>query len=511
VSLPRGGIGRGWRALGTLRVRLTLWYVGLLALILLAFCAVLYVSLERTLHAEIDSTLEAQYQRMVTSIRFGARTPPPDLRDVILRRRPPIAGTAVAFYDPSGEVLLFGETWEELPDLADVRAGAVGGARDLRTIVAADGEPWRVLTGPVQRDGRLPAVIQVARSERDVRAALGHLLFEMAVAIPLTLCLAVAVGLFLAGRALDPIDRITRTADQIGAENLSRRLDLPANDDEVGRLAATFDRMLDRLERAFRRQRQFAADASHELRTPLAMLTTQAELALERRRTPAEYQQALTSVRDDARRMGQLLGELLTLARADAGEESLSIEPLDLADLAADVVAAMEPLAQGRGVTLRHPPAGSIIVRADQTRLTQLVINLVDNGLKYTPAGGTVTVSTERADGWAALRVADTGHGIAREHLPHVFERFYRVDEARARAEGGAGLGLAISRWIAEAHGGTIGVESEPGRGTTFIVRLPLASSSSADEPRPDDGRPGARRDPEPSGDRAPEPVSSPW
>jgi heavy metal sensor kinase len=302
----------------------------------------------------------------------------------------------------------------------------------------------------------------------------------MALAIPLTLLLAVAVGLFLAGRALDPIDRITRTADQIGAENLSRRLDLPPSADEVGRLAATFDRMLDRLDRAFRRQRQFTADASHELRTPLAMLISQAEVALGRRRTASEYQRVLAGVRDDARRMDQLLGELLTLARADAGQELLMREPLDLGDLTTDVVAAMEPLARARGVELRLGPIEAVEVQGDQTRLTQLLVNLVDNGLKYTPAGGPVTVSVERQDGTAVIQVADGGVGIASEHLPHVFERFYRVDAARSRAEGGAGLGLTIGRWIAEAHGGTIRADSELGRGSTFTVHLPLAIEDSS-------------------------------
>ena len=472
----RARLYRGWRALGTLRVRLTLWYVALLALILVAFSAFLYLSLDRTLDREIERSLEAQARRLTAPLEAFGAPPQPDGRGALPRFRPPIAGTVVALYGPTGDDLLFGDSWGGLPVLAAARGIAAAGVRDVRTIVLDDGEPWRVLTRPVDRDGRRLAVVQVARSEGDAQATLGHLLVGMALAIPLTLLLAVAVGLFLAGRALDPIDRITRTADQIGAENLSRRLDLPPSADEVGRLAATFDRMLDRLDRAFRRQRQFTADASHELRTPLAMLISQAEVALGRRRTASEYQRVLAGVRDDARRMDQLLGELLTLARADAGQELLMREPLDLGDLTTDVVAAMEPLARARGVELRLGSIEAVEIQADQTRLTQLLVNLIDNGLKYTPAGGTVTVSVERQDGTAVTQVADGGVGIASEHLPHVFERFYRVDAARTRAEGGAGLGLTIGRWIAEAHGGTIRAESELGRGSTFTVHLPLVT-----------------------------------
>jgi heavy metal sensor kinase len=325
-------------------------------------------------------------------------------------------------------------------------------------------------------DGGRMGVLEIARPEREVRAALSQLIVLMAIAIPLLLLIAVVGGLFLAGRALDPIDRITRAAQSIGAEDLSRRLDLHPSPDEVGRLATTFDRMLDRLDRAFRRQQQFTADASHELRTPLALLTSQVDVALERPRRPAEYRQSLASIREDATRMGQLLSELLTLARADAGQESLSREPLALDLLVDDVVATLTPLAETRGAHLEHQPDASepVMIAGHQTRLTQLVVNLVDNALKYTLAGGTVTVTVGQEGGQATLRVSDTGIGIAPEHLPHLFERFYRIDQARTRTAGGTGLGLALAEWIVHAHGGEIGVASQPGHGTVFTVRLPL-------------------------------------
>jgi heavy metal sensor kinase len=307
-----------------------------------------------------------------------------------------------------------------------------------------------------------------------VDATLRQLALLLAVAVPFTLLVASVGGLFLAGRALDPIDRITRAAAAISADDLSRRLNFRGSRDEIGRLASTFDRMLDRLDRAFRRQRQFTADASHELRTPLTMLASQIDVALERKRTPAEYEELLRSLREDAARMTQLVSELLTLARADAGQQLLTKENLDLSDLVGSVVPAMQPLAAQRGLQLTEDIQAHPSVSGDQTRLTQLLINLVDNALRYTPEGGTVKVSVGRDQEWAVLRVHDTGVGIAAEHLPHLFERFYRADPARARADGGSGLGLAIAQWVSQAHGGQISVDSELGRGSTFSVRLPL-------------------------------------
>jgi heavy metal sensor kinase len=336
-----------------------------------------------------------------------------------------------------------------------------------------------VLTSPVTENGIQIGILQVGRPVAEVDATLRQLALLLAVAVPFTLLVASAGGLFLAGRALDPIDRITRAAAAIGADDLSRRLNFRGTRDEIGRLAATFDRMLDRLDQAFRRQRQFTADASHELRTPLTMLASQIDVALERKRSSAEYERLLRSLREDAARMTQLVSELLTLARADAGQQVLTREELDLSELVRSVVPAMQPLAVQRGLRLTEDIQAVATVSGDQTRLTQLVINLVDNALRYTPQGGTVSVSVGSDREWAVLRVHDTGVGIAAEHLPHLFERFYRADPARARADGGAGLGLAIAQWVTQAHGGQISVDSELGRGSTFTVRLPLVRVAS--------------------------------
>jgi heavy metal sensor kinase len=294
--------------------------------------------------------------------------------------------------------------------------------------------------------------------------------------------LAIAGGLFLAGRALDPIDRITRTAARIGAErDLRRRVGLPHTGDEVGRLAATFDAMLEQLERAFERERQFTADVAHELRTPLAALISQADVALSRRRSAEAYRQALEAIQRDSTRLAQLVEQMLQVARADAGQQPLVFERLDLGQLAVEVVRSLEPLAAERGVCLETAAGEAVWVRGDQVQLAQALTDLVDNGIRYVQTGGQVYVAVRGVVGVAEVRVADTGPGITAEHLPRLFDRFYRADASRAHQGGGAGLGLAICRWIIEAHGGQIAVQSELGRGTTFTVHLPLATPDSSD------------------------------
>jgi len=334
--------------------------------------------------------------------------------------------------------------------------------------------------------GHVVGVVQAAQSLDVVHAQINRLLALLLLATPALLLVATGGGVFLAGRALAPIDRITRTARAIGAGNLAGRLGLVPRTDEVGRLAATFDQMLDRLERAFAQQRRFAADASHELRTPLTIIKGDLDVVRRRPRSRAEYEAAIDRVDEEVTRLGALMEDLLTLARADSGQAELAREFVYFDALVDDVVARLRRLAEAGGLALETRLARDVAVVGDAARLRQMALNLVSNAVKYTPAEGRVRVTLTGQDGWARLEVADTGIGIAPADLPHVFDRFFRADEARARTEGGTGLGLAIARWTVEAHGGRLTVASQPGKGSVFTVLLPLAL---LDEPA--DGAPG--------------------
>jgi signal transduction histidine kinase len=299
-----------------------------------------------------------------------------------------------------------------------------------------------------------------------------------------TLLAVAAGGYWLAGRAMRPVQAITRAARDIGETDLSRRLNLP-NRDELGELAATFDTMLGRLDEAFRRQRQFTNDASHELRTPLTVVELELDRAMGRPGLPPEHLEALAAIRAEGAYMTRLVNDLLTLARAEAGQAPLNPQPLDLSDLVLEVVERLLPLARRQGIEIVVGDLPPLPVSGDALYLTQMLSNLIENAVKYSAGhahsitidGGQSDVRQQRRV-W--VRVADSGPGIPAEHLPNLFDRFYRVDQMRAEqddaADGvlrGSGLGLSIVRWAARAHGGDVRVESVVGRGSVFEVWLP--------------------------------------
>ncbi|HET7133102.1 MAG TPA: ATP-binding protein, partial [Gammaproteobacteria bacterium] len=283
-------------------------------------------------------------------------------------------------------------------------------------------------------------------------------------------------GYWMSRRALAPVDRITQTARLIGADNLSQRLHVAASGDELERLAQTLNEMIARLEDAFQRITRFTADASHELRTPLALMRTTAEVAL--RAPPAAHEEraALEQIVAEIERTSQIVENLLLMARADAGVAELRKHAVNAVDAVRDACSEATMLARVKGLALKaRLPDEPLAVHGDGDALRRLFLILLDNAVKYTPTPGTIEVSIGRDRGVVCAAVRDTGVGIPPEHLPHVFERFYRVDRARSRAEGGAGLGLAIGRWIAEAHGGSLRAESVERCGSTFYVELPPA------------------------------------
>ena len=318
------------------------------------------------------------------------------------------------------------------------------------------------------------AAVRVGMSQMGLDKTLSNFLLIMTALFPLALALAGGGGWFLAHRALLPVDRMTRAARTIGAGRLSARIELTGANDELDRLAETLNGMLTRLEAAFTEMRQFTADASHELQTPLTILRGEIEIALRSMRSPEEYVDVMRSALEEIERISLLVEGLLLLARSDAGVLKMDCKSLDLMTLLEDVLSQLSPLARVKAVLLTLGEIEPLEVSGDMVHLRRLLFNLVDNAIKYTPSGGTVKVSIGRSSEWAHLIVSDTGTGIGPEERQKVFQRFYRSPEARTGAQGGSGLGLAIAKSIAEAHGGKVELESEPGKGSTFSVYLPL-------------------------------------
>jgi heavy metal sensor kinase len=297
--------------------------------------------------------------------------------------------------------------------------------------------------------------------------------------LPLLVCLAALLGYWLSGRSLAPVNRIIETAEHIGVESLSQRLEVPRARDELRRLTQAINAMLDRIERSFQRITQFTADASHDLRTPLSIIRTSAELSLRRPRDGEDYRETLRNILQTSIETSALLENLLTLARADAGAAGLEMHPLELGAHVRKAKERAEVLSSEKDLELvLNVPAAPVWVRADALAIDRLLLILVDNAVKYTPAGGRCEIELARADQHAAITVRDTGNGIAESDLGSIFDRFTRADRARSRNIPGAGLGLAIARWITDMHGGTIAARSELGVGSAFQVRLPVLTGA---------------------------------
>jgi len=320
--------------------------------------------------------------------------------------------------------------------------------------------------------------VVAASSIRSTEVAIRELLGTMLVVAPLLVIASVGLSYVIAGHALRPVDRIIDEVQAISdGRSLHRRLPLEASNDEIARLVVTLNEMIERLEKSFGALRRFTADASHELKTPLAVLRADVERAMNANVSRGERLVALEEALQETTRMADLVDSLLTLARADEGRFDLHREPIELEPLVRDVFETASILGEAAGISVVMPEITPVTVMGDATRLRQLFLNLTTNALKYTPRGGSVDLSLTLHERTASFSVRDSGVGISAADLPHIFERFYRADRARSRSaeRGGFGLGLAISQWIAEAHGGKISVRSRLGRGTTFTVTLPVA------------------------------------
>ncbi len=462
----------------SIRTRLTLWYSGVLVAILAVISVLSYSWLRWSLLQELDTSLLTVGQVIHDTGYSAGDQPVPGDPEAVLRELlgPEFYDKFFQLLDPEGHPRppAARRRVEELPLTEQARANAARGQRTLETIRTPGQEPVRLLTLPIVERGRVAQIVQVGMSLRRTQATLGRYLDTLVVLIPLGVGLAALGGALVARAALRPVDEMTRTARRITAEDLSERVRRREAGDELDRLAETLNGMLARLEEAFTQTRRFAADAAHELRTPLTVLRGEIEVALRTGRSPEEYRRVLTSSLEEVERLIRLAEDLLLLSRSVAGPE-VSSAPVELEPLLLEVLDTAARLAQGAGVSVRINSTVPATVRGDAMALRRALMNLVENAIKYTPAGGKVELGLTTTDGAATLTVADTGIGIASSDVERIFEPFVRLDAARGRETGGTGLGLAIARSIVIAHGGTLTVETHPDAGSRFSIRLPLA------------------------------------
>jgi heavy metal sensor kinase len=453
----------------SVRARLTLWYTAILALVLVIFSAVSYVLLARTIRAENDDSLEE------TAHEFAAAFDPADHshgHDVLRDFR--YSDREILVLSTKGEIVVASKPKIGVAERQRIEAFVRAGGRGVATIAGGEeGDGVRIIATPIDVVGTHYMV--VAARDLDEQAdrleSAAHAVFF---GIPLALLVAAAGGYLLARKSLAPVTMMSVKARQISAETLDERIEIGNERDELGFLAGTLNSLLERLQLSFESQRRFMADASHELRTPIAIIQGEADVTLARDdRTAGDYRESIEVMQRAARKLTRIVQNLFLLARGDAGRYPTTMSRFYLGEVVADCVRGMRSLAQTRGVELSCSPSEDIVVVADEELIHRLVLNLVENAVKFTPSGGCVHAEVRSSDGRCTIRVADTGHGIPPEHQERIFERFFRGDRTGPQNVGGAGLGLPIARWIAGVHGGELWLERSDASGSAFVAELP--------------------------------------
>ena len=455
------------------RLQLTAWYLLFFTLLFMLFSIFFYQVLSRALHKRMDETLSSELNTGIGL--FGAEMA--ELKD----------DAHAAATEAMSEIKIRGVLVAIFQDGQFLASTAPFNNAELSAIAAraAAARDEEILTGVAHYGigaGRAVARRCVIRGRQYILIAVGSLDAVTAdlavvkdviyVALPLAVLLAGIGGFILAAKSLAPLRWMADQARTITEKNLHNRLDIGAANNELQLLSKSFNELLARLDRSFETMRRFVADASHELRTPIAIIRGEADVALNQERRPAEYRDSLAIIQDESRRLSRLIDDLLNLARADSGHVALRIEEFYFSDLLADCCRSLHIVADAKRITLECRCPEDVTFPGDQELLRRLILNLLDNAIRYTPEGGKISVELERNGGELRLQVADTGVGIDPEAAGHIFERFYRGDQARSRQNGGFGLGLSIVRWIAESHNGTVEVSSKPGKGSTFTVLL---------------------------------------
>jgi len=464
----------------SIRSRLTAWYVALLAIILILFSILLNYFLAKRLYESVDNSLKVSATVVATSATMN-NSPLPGLNqffDQFMR-----GGNLNKFYqiyDGSGNVgrRSGNVNASQFPLSQAAYNDALNGKNSYETFKLEGKYPIRIITMPVIQDDNLVNLVQVGTSLEAVQETLRNLQIFLFTAVPSVLIFAALFARFMARRALKPISRIIAIARDIGqGQELSKRIPVLKIKDELGQLALTFNEMMNRLENSFKQIRQFSSDASHELRTPLTVLKGQNELILGKPRKLEEYQEVISSNLEEINYMSKVLEDLFVLSKSDENQVNLDCKQFNLKPFVEEVCKHAEVLAEEKNIKIIITYLEAVEIKGDEVRLRQMVWNVLQNGIKYTQTGGELKVSLRNDREFALITIQDTGIGIPEEDLAFIFNRFYRVDKARSRDEGGSGLGLSICRQIAEAHKGNIEVESKLGVGTRFKIRLPLTQN----------------------------------
>lgn len=453
----------------SIRFRLTAGYAGILAVTFAAVGIGVWLAIRDSVFETVDKDLRSRLLVMRELLQRQGTDPDASVDELIENAAVAPAGSYFRIGNGAGRWLYQSpgtEAWGDSPDRARLPARG-----SIQTVVQ-HGKPIRVLSAVVP-----VGIIQIGDPIDEFVEMLDAFTWTAVVASPLLLMLASMGGYWMSRRALAPVEQIARTADDIEARNLAKRLPLSGTGDELDHLSATLNAMFARLEDAFRHITQFTADASHELRTPVAIIRTTAEVTRRRRRSEPEYEAALDRILAESERTTELIEDLMLLARADANVEELVREPVRMVELVHGVCADAGVLADAAGVSLKTGEVKDCTVSGDRRALGRLLLILVDNAIKYSKPGGAVELSLDRCQRegrpTARLDVRDNGAGISPDDLPHIFERFYRASKDRSRRVEGVGLGLSIAQSIAHQHGGEVQVESTPEQGTTARLLLP--------------------------------------
>ena len=467
----------------SIRFRLTVWYAGLLAGLLVLFGALVYAGLSHYLRRTLSDSLTGQAnqigERLLVNVSQSGEAYVVD--EIKEHFAPEINGRFIRVTRADGGILYeSGVPRDGSFDPTGISA-AYGGLSQVSSRIehSSGGAELLISTVPfTARDG-IRFVIEAGAPLNQSESILHGLLLTFAVGLPLVVAVAIGGGYVLMRRALAPVGEVTRTAERITSRNLTERLPVADTGDELEALSLALNRMIARIDHSFRHINRFTADASHELRTPLTVLRGELEAIARKPQLDNDVRETIGSALEETERLAKIVEGLMAISRLDAGEAKMERSEFDLGELVATTSDQMRLLAEDKSIALRCDATSRIGIEGDRARLKQVVVNLLDNAIKYTPEGGSVGIKVGTTDEIAVIEVEDNGVGIPAEALAHVFERFYRVDKARSRQMGGSGLGLSIVKSVCTAHGGNVTVESEEGRGSRFRVELPLANGIS--------------------------------